>query len=127
MDDIKEDYKKQNPDERLTDGEGEKNTLSDGYKEYLTKTYNNIFDSIFKDEDSFDKNIFKLTAGSIAMFFAYLIFNGVPVTDEKTMLFSGLFCMVFSLFTNIYSLLAGKSFKMKVANKILFALMLKRK
>jgi hypothetical protein len=103
MNDIKEDYKKQNPDERLTDGEGEKNTLSDGDKKHLTEMYDNAFDSIFKDGDSFEKKIFTVTAGSIAMFFAYVIFNGVPVT-------------------NIYSLLAGKNFKMKIANKVLFAL-----
>jgi hypothetical protein len=122
MDNIKEDYKKQNPDERLMDGEGEKNTLCDGDREHLTETYDNLFDSIFKDEDSFDKNIFKVTAGSVAMFFAYVILNGMPVTNEKTMLLAGLFCLVGSLLTNIYSLLAGKNWKMEVANKVLFVL-----
>jgi hypothetical protein len=38
------------------------------------------------------------------------------------MLLAGLFCLVGSLLTNIYSLLAGKNWKMDVANKVLFAL-----
>jgi hypothetical protein len=120
MDDIKKDYKKQNQDEQLMDGE--KSMLSDRDRKYLTETYGNLFDSIFKDEDSFEKNIFGVISGSIAMFFAYVILNGMPVTNEKTMLSAGLFCLVGSLFTNIFSYLIGKEWKMNVAGKVLFAL-----
>jgi hypothetical protein len=54
-----EDFIEQNKreDEQLMDGE--KSMLSDGDRKYLVKTYDNIFDSIVKDEDSFEKKYFR--------------------------------------------------------------------
>jgi hypothetical protein len=46
----------------------------------------------------------------------------MPVTNEKTMLSAGLFCLVGSLFTNLFSHLIGKEWKMDIAGKVLFAL-----
>jgi hypothetical protein len=87
-----EDHKKQKQDEQLIDGD--KNVLSDRERKYLTETYNNVFDSISKEEDDFEKKIFKVTAGSIAMFFAYVILNGMHFTNVK-MLYAGVFCWFF--------------------------------
>jgi hypothetical protein len=46
--------------------------LSDNEKEYLTTTYNNVFDSLLKDEDRFETKITYIASGSITLFFTYI-------------------------------------------------------
>ncbi|MDR2407948.1 MAG: hypothetical protein LBE13_07545 [Bacteroidales bacterium] len=108
-----------NSDRRITDNNN--NCISIKDKEYLTDLYNNIFDSLLKDEDRFETKITYITSGSIVLFFTYIMTSEIAFNNKFTGML-GIIFLILSLLSNLASYLIGKIWMRSISKKLFYAI-----
>jgi hypothetical protein len=97
------------------------NAPDDKDKEYFADSYENIFDSVSKDEDSFETKITYIASGSIVLFFTYIASGETPFKCKSALILA-IILLGGSLSLNLFSYLMGKKWKMNLGDGILACL-----
>jgi small-conductance mechanosensitive channel len=96
----------------------EKNRLSDISEKYLRELYDNIYDSISKNEDSFEKKITNISIGIIAVLFVYIALGEERLVNGLLGILGAVF-LTLSLLSDLISPLICK-IRMRIFAKKVF-------
>lgn len=88
----------------------ENKPLTDEHKRQITEVWNNLYESIFKDEDNFETKITYISAGGIGLLLAYISSSGNNEYFHWGLLL-GLTCFILALSLNMVLYLISKRWK----------------
>ncbi|MDR0575609.1 MAG: hypothetical protein LBG96_16580 [Tannerella sp.] len=86
-------------------------------KKRLSDLYDNIFESLFKDEDRFETKITYIAAGGIVLFFIDIILNKMTFNSKPIGAIGAAF-VITSLLSNLLSYLIGKKWMRGLSIKL---------